>query len=147
MRRDHVTVGPLGLLGEPLDEGGGIGDLAASLGQRLALFGGHDLRQVFLVGHDQLEPVAQPAGALLGGQAAPGRLRGLRREDGAAGFRAPHVRHAAQLVPGGRVEDVGPRAVVGLAPLAVQIGLLAEQAGVFQFHRGLRWNVRNVKQS
>jgi hypothetical protein len=40
----------LGLLGEPLDEARRVGDLAARLGQRLALLGGHQPRQVVLSG-------------------------------------------------------------------------------------------------
>ncbi len=54
--RDHVAIDPLGLLGEPLDEAGAVGHLAAALGQGLALFGGHQPGQVLLIGHDQIEP-------------------------------------------------------------------------------------------
>jgi 2-keto-4-pentenoate hydratase/2-oxohepta-3-ene-1,7-dioic acid hydratase in catechol pathway len=40
---NHVAVDALGFLGEPLDERGAVGDLAARFGERLALLGGHDV--------------------------------------------------------------------------------------------------------
>src|SRR5690606_39047431 len=114
--------------------GGRVGDLPPGFGQRLALLGSHDFRQILLVTHDQLEPAAQYGGALLGGTFAPGRLRGLGRLDGAAGFLRSHVRHAAQFLAGSGVEDIGSPALVGLAPDTVDKGLLAEQFGGLQFH-------------
>ena len=46
---DHVAVEALAFLGEPLDERGGIGDLALRFGERLALLGGHEGGEVLLV--------------------------------------------------------------------------------------------------
>ena len=51
MAGDHLAVNPLGLLREPFDERGGIGDLAARFGERLALLQGHQQSQVFLILH------------------------------------------------------------------------------------------------
>src|SRR3546814_4995436 len=45
-RRNGVAIDALAFLGEPLDERGGVGDLASRFGQGLALLGGHDARQV-----------------------------------------------------------------------------------------------------
>ena len=44
--RDRVAVDALRLLAEPLEEGGGVLDLRVRLGQRLALLGGEEERQV-----------------------------------------------------------------------------------------------------
>src|SRR5690606_35150596 len=134
MPRDDIAVDPFGFLGEPFDEGGRIGDLPPGFGQRLALLGSHDFRQILLVTHDQLEPAAQYGGALLGGTFAPGRLCSLSRLDGAAGFLRSHVRHAAQFLAVGGVEDIGSPALAGLAPDTVDKGLLAEQFGGWQYH-------------
>src|SRR5215472_5138745 len=46
VRRDRVAVDALAFLAEPFDERRGIGDLAARLGQGLALLGGHQRRQI-----------------------------------------------------------------------------------------------------
>ena len=51
MAGDHVAIDPLGFLGEPFDEGGGVGDLALGFGQGLALLGGKDHGEIVLVGH------------------------------------------------------------------------------------------------
>ena len=94
---DHAAIGPgrgnglaidaLGLFGEELDEGRAIGDFAARFGQRLALLGGHDLGQVLLVLHHQVEPLAQDGGAFLGGLLRPVLLGALGSLDGGFGSR------------------------------------------------------------
>ena len=137
MTRNHVTVDALGFLGEPLDEGGGVGDLALGLGQRLALLQGHQATQVVLVLHQQLEPATQLARTFLGGQRAPGRQRLLGGLDGATGFRAAHLRYVADDLAGRRVVHGDGLAAVGIQPLAIDIGLLAEQLGVLQLHGSL----------
>jgi hypothetical protein len=43
-------------LAEPLDEAGRIGDLAAALGERLALFWRHYRREIVLVRYHKIEP-------------------------------------------------------------------------------------------
>ena len=92
VRRDRVAVDALALLAEPLDEGGGIGDLAARLGQRLALLGGHQGREILLVRHHQIEPFAQDLGALLGGLGAPAGQCLVGRLDRLAGLLGAHPR-------------------------------------------------------
>ncbi len=76
--RDDVAVGALGLLGEPFDEAGAVDDLAARLGERLALFGGHDPRELVRVLDDQLVPAPQDRGALAREQPRPLPERTLR---------------------------------------------------------------------
>jgi len=129
-----VAVDALGFLGKPLDEGRGVGDFALGLGQRLALLQGHQATQVVLIGHDQLEPLAQLAGALLGGQRTPGRQGALGGFDGTAGLGAPHLRHATEDFAGRRVVHGDALATVGVQPLPIDIGLLAEQLRVVQVH-------------
>ena len=63
---DDVAVHPLPLLREPFDEGRRVGDLAARLGQRLALLAGHQHCEIFLMRHHEVEPAAHQVGALLG---------------------------------------------------------------------------------
>ncbi|MCY1370155.1 hypothetical protein D9M69_572380 [compost metagenome] len=87
--------------------------------------------------HHQLEPLAQLGGALLGGQRTPGRQRLVGGLDGAAGFGGAHLRHAAENFASGRVVDLDGLAAVGVLPGAVDVGLLAEQRGVFQLHVSL----------
>ena len=85
VRRDRVAIDALALLAEPLDEGGGIGDLAAQLGQGLALLGGHQGGEILLVRHHQIEPFAQdlrraPWRSCRASRATPGRPPRLRWE-------------------------------------------------------------------
>ena len=128
--RDDVAVDALGLLGEPLEEGGAVGDLAARLGQRLALLAGHQEREVLLVGHHQVEPLAQDRRALLGGRSCASPERPLGRLDRAPGLGDAHARHGADDLAVGRIGDLDRRAVVGVDPGAVDVALLAEQARV-----------------
>ncbi|MCY1448920.1 hypothetical protein D9M71_656310 [compost metagenome] len=134
MAGDHVAVHALGFFTEPLQEGGGIGDFATGFAQWLALFQGHQARQVFLVGHHQVEPLAQLDGAVLGGQGAPGRQGAVGGFDGAAGLGGAHFRHATDDLAGGRVVDLEGLAVVGIHPGTVDIGLLAEQLRIVELH-------------
>ncbi|MNQ76096.1 hypothetical protein D3C85_909170 [compost metagenome] len=134
MAGDHVTVDALGLFGEPLDEGSGVGDLALGFGQRLALLDGHQAAEVVLVFHQQFEPATHLIGAFLSGQRTPSRQSTLGSLDGAAGLGGAHLRHGADDFASGRVVDLDGLAAVGVQPGAVDIGLLAEQLGVFQLH-------------
>ena len=63
--RDGVAVDALALLGKPLDERGGVGDLSAAFGQGLALLGRHDEGEILGVVDHQGEQAAQDGGALL----------------------------------------------------------------------------------
>ena len=135
MTGDNVTVDSLGFFAKPLQEGRCIGNLATCFGQRLALLCGHDAGQVFLVLHHQLKPLAQYLGALLGSALTPLLLGNTRRFDGTTGFVCAHVRHTAEAFMGSRIGDVGARALIGLAPVTGDKGLLAKQVGAVQLHR------------
>ncbi|MNO80189.1 hypothetical protein D3C76_713860 [compost metagenome] len=132
---NHVAVDALAFLGEPLDEGGGVADFTQRFVQRLALLQGHQLGEVVFVFQQQFVPAAQDLRAFLGGPGAPAFQRGVGGLDGAHGFRAAHQRHAAEQFAAGRVGHRDAAAVIGIAPLAGDIGLLAEEVVVFQIHR------------
>ena len=76
---NRVAVDAARLVGEPLDERRGVGDLALGFGQRLALLAGHDQRQVVGVGEHQVVELAQDRGALLRGHVAPAASAPCRR--------------------------------------------------------------------
>ena len=134
MGRDQIAVDPFRFLGEPFDKGRGVGNLAPGLGQGFALLGRHDPGQVFLMLHDQFKPAAQDNRALLGRAPTPGRLRRLRRGNGTAGLLDAHIRHAAQPLGRGRVENLGTLTALGFTPGAIDESLLAKQFGRLQFH-------------
>ena len=96
--RDHVAVDAPRLLGKPLDEGCGVADLAAGLGERLALLGGHDDGEVFLVlEHQRVQPLEHGRAILRGLRAPAGQrarapprwLRACRPRSCLAPCRAP----------------------------------------------------------
>ena len=88
VRRDGLAVDALAFLGEPLDEAGAVGDLALGLGERLALLGGHDARQVVRrAACSRSNHLHRIAAALLAGLVAPGRPGARwRRRCAAAAF-------------------------------------------------------------
>jgi hypothetical protein len=99
--------------------------LAAGLGQRLALLGGEDLRQILLMLGDERRELAQQHGALVGGLGAPRRVGLVRRLDRLAGLVGAGIRHLGDQRAGRRVGDVDA-AGAGLRPCA------ADQAGIDQ---------------
>ena len=79
----HVgAVDARGLLGEPAEVLGAVGDLAAGLSQRLAHLGRHDLGEHLLPVHEQFEGGAQDLAPLTRGAVAPLLLRGNSRVEG-----------------------------------------------------------------
>jgi len=108
MSRDDVAISSAGLLGEPFDEGGGVGDLALGLRQGLALLGRQQTGQVRPGGHDTVIPAPEQDRALLrrpappGGQSLPG---GGHRRKGVLGA---EVRNPAQDLAAGRVGHLDP---------------------------------------
>ena len=134
MLRDGVAVDALALLGEPFDEGGGIDDLALGFRQRLALLGGHQLGEVFLVLQHEIGPLAHHLGALLGGFGAPGGKCPLGGLDRAPRLVRPHARDGAEDLVGGRIVDLDRGLTVGIDPGAVDVAFLPEQALVLELH-------------
>jgi hypothetical protein len=136
MRRDALDIDAFGLLGEPLDEARRIDDLALGLGERLALLERHQQREVGPREGHQLVPAAQAHRALLRHQLAPGREGRGRRRDRGFGLGGPERRHDAEAGAGRRIGDVEHLAVRGRGPLAADVSLLAEQAGILEARKG-----------
>ena len=113
-----------GLLGEPAQELGAVGDLAAGLGQRLAHLQGHQQREVLGPLGDQLEGPAQDLAAFPGRDLRPGLLRGGGRVQGRLAVLGAGVGDAQQHLPGGGILDVEGLPGRGRTPLAVD-----QQAG------------------
>src|SRR6266704_1027005 len=134
LRRNDVAIYAAPLLGEPVDESGGVADFAARFGERLALFAGHQHGQVVLVGQHQVVPTAQNPRPLAGGPRAPGGQGGRRGGDGAARLGGAHLRHHADEFAVSRVEHAEGLAVVGIDPGAVDAALAAQQRGVLEQH-------------
>ncbi|MPL75524.1 hypothetical protein SDC9_21348 [bioreactor metagenome] len=130
--RDGLAIDALGLLAEPLDERGAIGDLALRLGQRLAHLGGEDRAEVVLVRHHQLEPLAQHVGAFLGGARGPFLHRDAGGLDRAGGLGAAEIGHGADHVAAGGVGHREGGAVIGVDPFAGHIGLGGKKGGVLE---------------
>ena len=120
---NHIAIDALGLLREPFDIAGAVGDLTAGLGEWLALLGGQDSRQVFLVLHHQIEPAPQEGGSLGGRPLSPGDLGAIRRLDGATGLVTAAFRDLGDDLAGGWIRDRKGLAAVGVDPLPVDKGL------------------------
>ena len=129
-----VAVDALGFLAEPFEERRGVGDFAPRFGERLALLGGHQPRQVVLVRHHQVEPAAHNGRALLGRLAAPRRKGARGGVDRPARFGAAQLRHRADDLAGRRVVDVD--AVACVDPRAVDIAGLAEEFRIREGYPG-----------
>ena len=103
MAGDGFAVDTLGFLAVKFDIGRAISNLAARFRQGLALFGGHDDRQILLVGHHQVKPFAQHLRPGLAGFCSPGFLRDIGRINRQRDFGAGQVGHVAHHIATGRV--------------------------------------------
>ena len=104
--RDDLAVGPLALLGEPLEGVGRVQDLGLGLGERLALLHRQGAG-------DGVGPLAHQVGGLLedlgpvvGGRLHPGRHRLRGRLDGPASVLPAAVGDLGDDLFGRRVDDV-----------------------------------------
>ena len=131
---DGVAVNALGFFGKPFDIGCAVGDFAARFGQRLALFGGQDARQIFLVRRHQVEPAAQDAAAFGGGACRPVFLRGGCGGNRGAGFAFAHIGYVGQVPACGGVAHGQGAAAFGTPPCAVNQAFGFKQGVVVQFH-------------
>ena len=129
-QRQHVTVYTLAFLGEPLDERGGVGDLAARLRQDLALFDRHQDGKILDVFENQLIPFLQDRGALHRRLCGPGLLRNRGSFDGATRLVRADVRDLSDHLVRRRVVNLEGRAAVGVHPFTVDIRLSAQKTGV-----------------
>ncbi|MNG01496.1 hypothetical protein D3C84_844790 [compost metagenome] len=82
----------------------------------------------------QFEPAAQNLCTLFGGAGAPVAQGGFGGFDGAYRFGTAHQRHAAQQLAVGRVGYLQAAPIIGVAPAPSDVGLLAEQLVVIEFH-------------
>jgi hypothetical protein len=128
--RDRLAVGAARFFGKPLDEGGAVDDFAARLGERLALLGGHDARQVVGMLQHQVEPAQQHRVALLRALRAPRGRSALRSRDRGRGVDGAEVGRLRQLAPGRRVADREARRAAD--PFAVDQAVGLQQRGVGQ---------------
>ena len=124
----------LGFFGIPLHKTRAISHLAFGFGKRLALLGGHEASQVFLVGHQQVKPLAQDAASLFARLIAPSRPSGVGRVNGSFSIFGAKVSHIDQLLAGGRVMHI--KAAATFDPLAVDQGIGLEQGGVVEQRKG-----------
>ena len=81
-------------------------DVAARVGQGLAVFGGQKLGEAVVFLLDQLEKLEHHAGAPLRIGRRPGRLRGLRIGDGVLDLGMLGERHFGLHLAGVGIEDV-----------------------------------------
>src|SRR4029079_6022448 len=123
-------------LGEPLDERSAIGDLALGFRERLALLGGEQQAPGHLVRHHQVEPLAQNDGALLRGLGTPRGPCAIRGFDRAPSLGSAHVGNAADSLAGRGFVYFERAARVGTRPRAIEVALLAEEAGISQGNGG-----------
>jgi hypothetical protein len=131
---NRVAVDALGLLAEPLQEAGGVGDLDARLGQRLALLGGQERRQLLLVVHQPVGPAAHDARAVLGEHALPARQRALGGLDRAARLGRAHARDLGHGLLRRGVDHREGRARIGVDPLAVDVAPAQQEIGLEDGH-------------
>ena len=140
--RQRFAVDTLGFLSKPFDKARAIGNFTLGLGIRLALLGGHDAPQVFLIGHEQLVPVHEDGVAFLAGFSAPGRQGRVGGCDRRFGFLRSQVGHICKFLPIGRVVDI--KAAVAGHPLAVDQRVGFQKAGVLEQGDGGGFHVHDA---
>ena len=129
LRRDGLAVDAAGFLGKELDIGAADIDFAERFRQRLALLGGQDQRKVLAVGDDEIEPLSQNVGALLGRELCPGRECALGGFHRLRGFRGAHDRDFRELDAVDGIGD-GPRRRAD--PGAVDVAAVFQERGILQ---------------
>ncbi len=130
VRGDALDIRALGLLGVEFEEGGGIVDLAARLGERLALFEGHDAGEILAMREHEVEPAAQQRRTGLRQGCGPGGKGGVGGIDGGRAFGGRKRRDGADPGAVGGVADGEARAAPGTFPAAVHIGEAAQERTV-----------------
>ena len=132
MAGDGFAINALGLFAEPFDEGRAIQHLALGFGQGLAHFGGQDGGQIIGIFDHEIEPFAHDGSAFLAGAGGPFVAGLVGHFNGAAGIFAGHVGDIGDHVTPGGVRHGKGLAIGGIDPFTCDIGLLHQQAGVFQ---------------
>ncbi len=125
-----VAVDALPFLSEPLDEGGGVRDFPFCFGEGLALFESHELREIFLIGEEKIEPFAENYGALFSSFFAPCGKSAIGGFDGLARFAGAQIRDVGDDFAGGGIVD--RKGFARSDPLAVDVCGLAKKIGIFE---------------
>jgi hypothetical protein len=127
MAGDDVAIQPLALFGKPFDEGCGVGDFPFRFGQRFALLGRHQDRQILLVLQHQFVPTTQDDRTILCGTRRPGRQGLGGRGDGAPRLCSAHVGDDTERFRSCRVVYRERAAAVGRHPAPIDEALLSQQ--------------------
>jgi hypothetical protein len=115
---DYLSVKAFTFFGVPLDESCAVKDFATRLGQRLALFGSEDGRQVIGVRDDQVVPAPQDPRAFDGRHGGPLRAGGLRLCDRAPDVHVFGLSHLRDHRTRRRVRHVGSNSALARYPAA-----------------------------
>ena len=94
------------------------------------MLGRHDARQVFLVGHQQIKPLAQDDAAFFTRLVAPCRPGGISCGNRLCGLGRTQVSDVGQFGASGRIQHI--KAAATDHPLAIDERIGFEQAGVFE---------------
>ncbi len=136
MRRDNIAINTAALFGHPFD----IPDAALyfrfGLREGLALLRRQNTAQVVEIFCLQIRPAAQDFCALSRQHATPCAKGFVSRRNRAARFIGAHIGHGAENFARCGVGNLNRLAAVGGHPLAVDIGHIAPERGVFQLQRG-----------
>ena len=133
---NRVAVDALGFLAEPFEERRAVGHFGARFGERLALLGGHQARQIVLVGHHQVEPAAQDRARVPWRSCA--RQTGKARDAASIASRVStraQARHGADDGAGRRIVDGNHLSRAGADPGAVDVAFLPKQPGILERRR------------
>ena len=129
--RIDLAIDALGLLGEELDEAGGVVDFAQRLRKGLPLLAGHDEGDVVAIGDDEVEPASQDPRPLLGQRLRPRAEGALSGFDRVNRLRFAKARRFGENGAGRRVGDrTGPLS----NPFAVDQALAFEERRIGEFH-------------
>ena len=109
-------------------------DLGLGLGERLALLGRQQQRQVVDVLEQGVGPAAEDLRPLPGEQRAPLGVGVRRRFNRAARLPDTHPRHVREHLAGRGIDDLESLAGVGVDPLAADVPPVEEQALLPQPH-------------
>ena len=107
-----------GFLGVPAEEFGGVGDLAARVGKRLAVLDRHQRGEPFGVAHDQLVSLAQNLGAIARLARGPALERIACRIDRGLRVLDRGARNRGDLVLGRGIEHIEAATIGSFAPSA-----------------------------
>src|SRR6266851_1255681 len=118
---DDAAIGALPLLGIPLDDVGGDGDLDLGLGERLALLERKDAGDGVGALTEEVGGLAHDARALVGRRRAPDLEALLRRGEGAVEIGRARMRQRGQRLLGRRIDHRLAVAAAARKPLAIDV--------------------------